>query len=488
MRSAKKRVKWAVVCVVVSCVAGVYADPGALSSEMIESIQSSFQMDAHTRAMYNAITSTDVTKVALNRDILRAHNDLYTNKIDVKGVTNQKSSGRCWLFAGLNTIRHRVRSREGLKNLEFSQIYLTFWDKFEKSNTFLERMITFRDRDLMDRELVIALKSPCDDGGYWENVVDLVNKYGLVPKEVYPETNSSEATRSMNGILEQLLRANAVKLRKMNAEGASLRQMRQEKTKMLADVYRVLAMNLGEPPSEFVWRYEPGSGKKEDEKSDDAEDDDKSKDKKIKENKQDIAELSMTPREFFQKFAAVDMGDWVNIFNDTTHPYGKRYTIAMSRNIREGRDITYLNVDIDTLKAIAIASITDNTPLMFACNVSVDQSSELGIMAAGLYDYDSVYGIDMAMSKQERALYRHGVRNHGMVLVGVDLDGDRAVKWRVENSWGAERGKGGYWAMYDDWFDLHVYNIIVRKEYVPKKVLDILKQKPIALPAWDPML
>ncbi len=196
----------------------------------------------------------------------------------------------------------------------------------------------------------------------------------------------------------------------------------------------------------------------------------------------------MTPQKFFRKFVAVDTSEWVNIFNDTTHEYGKRYTIAMSRNIWEGDDITYVNVDIDTLKKIAIKSIVDDTPVMFACDVGVDQSGELGMMAAGLYDYNSIYGIDMAMSKSERALYRNSTRNHGMVLVGVDLDGDNAVKWRVENSWGTDKGKGGYWAMYDDWFDLHVYNVIVRKEYVPKKVLEILKQKPIALPAWDPML
>jgi len=474
-----------VVFVVMLSAACVYADGGGLSKETIRKIQSLFQMDTHTRAMYNAITNTDITRLALNRDIVRAHNDLYTNKIDVKGVTNQRSSGRCWLFSGLNTIRHKVRKNKELKNLEFSQIYLTFWDKLEKSNTFLERIIEFRDRDLMDRELVIALKMPCSDGGYWENVADLVNKYGLVPKDVYPETNSSNSTRSMNRILEQLLRADAVKLRKMHSEGAGVRQLRKEKEKMLADVYRVLAINMGEPPSRFVWRYEPGKDK--DDKDDDDKGDDED-DKKDEDNRQKIAELAMTPKEFFRKFVNIDTDDWVNIFNDTTHEYGKRYTIAMSRNIWEGHDINYINVDIDTLKKIAIRSILDDTPVMFACNVSVDQSSDLGIMAAGLYDYNSIYGIDMSMSKAERALYRNGTRNHGMVLVGVDLDGDNPVKWRVENSWGADKGKGGYWAMYDDWFDLHVYNIIVRKEYVPKKVLEILEQKPIALPAWDPML
>lgn len=486
MKRVMRRVRWVMVLAAVLYGGQVFADAGSLTKKTIRDLQASFQMDPHARAMYNAISNTDIRNLALNRDIIRAHDDLYTHKIDVKGVTNQKSSGRCWLFAGLNTIRHGVRKDKDLKNLEFSQIYLTFWDKLEKSNTFLERMIQLRDRDLMDREVVMALQMPVEDGGYWENVADLVNKYGLVPKEVYPETNSSEATRSMNAVLEQLLRADAVKLRRFAAQGATVGQLRREKEKMLADVYRVLAINLGEPPTEFVWRYEPGKGK--DEQKDDGRNGDKDGDKARGDNEQDIEELAMTPLEFFREFVGVNTDDYVNIFNDTTHEYGKRYTIAMSRNIWNGHDITYINVDIDTLKKIAIKSIVDDTPVMFACNVSVDQSSELGIMAPGLYDYDSIYGIDMAMSKAERALFRQGTRNHGMVLVGVDLRDGKPVKWRVENSWGPDRGKGGYWAMYDNWFDLHVYNIIVRKEYVPKEVLKILKQKPIQLPPWDPML
>ncbi len=470
------------VCSRVAC-----ADGGGLGPETIEALQSSFEMDAHTRAMYNAITNAHITDLALNRDLLRQHNDLYSHKIDVKGVTNQRSSGRCWLFAGLNQIRHGVRKRQGLKDLEFSQVYLTFWDKLEKSNTFLEHVIRLRNRDLMNRELVMVLKDPCPDGGYWENVVDLVNKYGLVPKDVYPETNSSNATRSMNGVLAQLLRAHAVRLRKMSEDGANLRQLRERKEEMLQDVYRILAINLGEPPTQFTWRYEPGkSDKKENENDGDGAEDGESDDGP--DTQQDIEECVMTPRRFFREFVAVDLSQWVNLFNDPTHPVGRHYTIRMSRNVADGQDIHYANIAMDTLKEIAIRSLLDGTPVMFACNVSVDQSSELGIMADGLYDYDSIYGIDMRMSKAELALYRNGTRNHGMVFVGVDLHEGRPVKWRVENSWGTDRGKGGYWALYDDWFDQHVYNIIVLKRYVPEDVLQVFEQKPEVLPPWDPML
>jgi len=483
--------------------AGVRAEEPGLPRGVIERLQSSFVMDGHTRAMYNALTNTDVGTLALNREVIRNHNELYTHKVDTKGITNQRSSGRCWLFAGLNTIRDQVRKEHGLKALEFSQIYLTFWDKLEKANRFLEFMIELRERDLMDREVVMLLKDPCPDGGYWENVVDLVTKYGVIPKEVWPETNSSNATGSMNRVLAQLLRADAVKLRRMHAEGASERQLRERKEQMLADVYRVLAMNLGTPPERFTWRHEPGKtedgaevrkddddeGHDEEGDDDDADDAGEDDDDEACEAKtaQPIETLTMTPREFFEEFVDVDMTDWVNLFNDTTHSFGRHYTIRMTSNMADGQDIHYANIDIETLKAIAIRSLKDDMPVMFACNVSVDQNSGLGIMADGLYDYDSIYGIDMRMSKAELALYRNGTRNHGMVLVGVDLPEGRPVKWLVENSWGTARGKGGYWHMYDDWFDLHVYNIVVHKEYVPEKVLRIFKQKPRVLPPWDPM-
>jgi bleomycin hydrolase len=219
------------------------AEDGSLSPELIDEIRSSFEMDPHTRAMYNAITNKDIKDLALNREIVRSHDKLFSHKIDVKGITNQKSSGRCWLFAGLNNIRHHVIKKHELGKFEFSQIYLTFWDKLEKANTFLEYIIEFRDRDILDRELEFALKMPCGDGGFWENVVDLVNKYGVVPKDAYAETNSSNSTGSMNRILSKKLRADAVKLRKMHQQGKPLEQLRIEKEKMLAEVYKILVIN-----------------------------------------------------------------------------------------------------------------------------------------------------------------------------------------------------------------------------------------------------
>jgi bleomycin hydrolase len=527
---------------VVAAVSPLFAGDGALSSGVIEEIQSTFKMDAHSRAIYNSITNKDIRDLALNREIVRNHDKLFSHKVDVKGITNQKSSGRCWLFAGLNSLRYAVIEKHKLDDFEFSQIYFTFWDKLEKSNTFLEYIIDFRERDLLDREMEFILKLPCGDGGFWESVVDLIEKYGAVPKDVMPETSSSNKTRSMNAVLNQKLRADAVKLRKMHSRGKSVKQLRKEKEKMLAEVYRILALNLGEPPTEFTWRYEDknadddaddedddadedddddadgdedadedhdddadgdedadedhdddadGDEDADDDHDDDADgdDDDADEDKdKDKDKEPVIRRISTTPQCFWEEFVGIDLDEYVNIFNDTTHDYGKHYRVKMSRNLYDGHDIHYVNIDIEMLREIAIKVVLDDTPLMFACDVSDDQNSNIGIMAIDLYDYDSIYGIDMDMSKAERALYRNSVRNHGMVLVGIDIQDDKPVKWRVENSWGSDKGQKGYWTLYDSWFDLHVYNIIVKKKYVPQEILEIYEQPAIVLPAWDPMM
>ena len=482
------------------------ADNTALTEDIISQIRSSFEMDPHNRAVYNAVTNKDIKDLALNRQIVKNHDKLYSKKIDVKGITNQKSSGRCWLFAGLNHIRYHVIKKHELKKFEFSQIYLTFWDKLEKANTFLEYIIEFRDRNINDRRLEFALKHPYPDGGYWENVVDLINKYGVIPKDAMPETNSSNSTGSMNRFLNTKLRADAVKLRKMHQEGSSLQQLRTEKENMLAEVYQILAINLGQPPKEFTWRYEDKKKKdKDSEKDDDADDeDDDDDDNADDENQEDeededgdedddedesnITVITTTPKCFWEEFVEIDLSEWVNIFNDTIHDYGNHYQIQMSRNIHEGSNINYVNIDIEMLKEIAQKSLLDDTPVMFAADVSYDQSSDLGIMALGLYDYDPIYGIDTNMTKPQRALFRSSVRNHGMVFTGIDIQNEIPVKWRVENSWGSDRGDSGYWAMYDSWFDMHVYNIIVKKQYVPEEILEMFQKPPIVLPPWDPML
>ena len=437
------------------------ADAGGLTDKTIDKIRSSFKMDSHNRAMYNAITNSDISSLALNRDVLRQHNEIFSHKIEAKGITNQKSSGRCWLFAGLNVMRPAVIEKHNLKSFEFSQNYLAFWDKLEKANSFLEHMIAFRDRDVLDREMEFLLRKPIPDGGYWENVVNLVDKYGVVPKEIMPETNSSGNTGLMNALISRKLRADAVKLRQMHEENKPVKKLRAKKAKMLAEVYKMLVMNLGEPPREFQWRFEDANS--------------------IVSNLK-----TYTPKSFYDDFVGVDLHQYVDIFNDPSKPYGKHYQIALTRNLYDGDDAHFANVEMQTLKAIAVKAVLADEALWFSCDVGKDQSREHGIMAMELFDYDSIYGTKMAMTKAQRSLFRESVPNHAMVLIGVDMQSEKPFKWLVENSWGDDKGSKGRWALYDSWFDTNVYSIIVKKEYVPNNVLKIFEQPAIKRPVWDP--
>lgn len=452
---------WVLVSVVMVMGVCAFGAEGGLSGDVIEEIRGSFEMDAHTRAMYNSITNNDISSLALNRDILREHNELFSHKIKTKGITNQKSSGRCWLFAGLNVLRQAAIEKHKLKEFELSQNYLMFWDKLEKANCFLENIIEFRKRDMMDREMEFILRNPVPDGGYWENVVNLVEKYGVVPSGIMPETNSSGNTGLMNALIGRKLRADAVKLREMAEEKKSVKKLRAEKTKMLGEVYKMLAMNLGEPVKEFEWRFEDANSI--------------------------VSDVNTyTPKEFFEQFVGVDMREYVDVFNDPSKEYGRHYSIDLTRNIRDGEDNHFANVKVEVLKEIASKAVLDDEPVWFGCDVGKDQSKEHGIMAMGMFDYDSIYGTDMSMSKAERSLFRESVPNHAMVFVGVDMRDDKPAKWLVENSWGEDKGSEGLWTLYDTWFDTNVYSVIVKKKYVPEEVLKIFEQPAEKRPPWDP--
>jgi len=455
--------------------AGAFASNNKeLSGEVIKNIRSDFRMNTQTRAMYNAISNTDIKSLALNRDLLRDHNEFYSNKIKIKTVTNQRSSGRCWLFATLNILRPQIIEKNKLDDFQFSHIYLSFWDKMEKANTFYERIIRFRQRKLMDREVVSILRNPISDGGYWENGKDLIAKYGVVPNEVMPETNSSNSTKVMNKILERKLRVDATKLRKMAERGMPVGKLRKAKERMLGEVYRILVMNLGQPPVKFDWRYQRKA------KKDDAKKDEGHKDKSI-------VIKDYTPKQFYDEFVGLDLDEYVDLANAAPHKLSKLYQVSLTRNIIAGHDLGFANVSMEAMKSIAIKSIKDGSVVWFSADVGVNQNSTKGIMADSLYDYETLFGINLKMSRAELALYRQSAPTHAMSLTGVDIQDDKPVKWLVENSWGKDRGNKGFWTMYDDWFDTNVFSVIVKKKYVPKNVLEIFEQDPIILPVWDPI-
>lgn len=469
----------------------VVAQDRPLSAEMVEKIRADFKTDAHTRAMRNALTSTGIKDIAQNRQIVSKHEEKFSHKIETKGISNQKSSGRCWMFAGFNTIKPVILNKLDLDDFEFSHIYLQFWDKMEKANSFLEYMIKYRERDLMNRNVVFLLKQPAPDGGYWENFADLAEKYGVIPKEAMAESASSENTRMMNRALARILRKHAAELREIYKETGSVKKMRKAKPKMLAEVYRVLVMNLGEPPTQFTWRHELKDKDSEDDKADEPEDSaEEKKDKKGDdyEVEQKWSELrTFTPKSFYDEFIGIDLSRYVNIANDPIRPRGGHYEIDMTKNLYDGHNARYASVDVATLREVVLKMLLDDRAVWFAADVSPDQDSKKGIMARDLYDYESVYAVEMDLNKTERLLLRDSTINHGMAFIGVDLRGGRPVKWLVENSWGSERGSKGLWTMYDGWFEDNVYSVIAHKDYVPEEVLQIFDKPVKTLPVWDPM-
>ncbi|MBN2022281.1 MAG: C1 family peptidase [Pirellulales bacterium] len=438
------------------------ADEGGLTPKVRKGLEASLRMDPATKALRNAIVANDAKAMALNREIVEKHNNLYSHKLDVKGITNQQASGRCWLFASLNVLRPAVIKKHNLDNFEFSQSYLSFWDKLEKANCFLEDMIALADKEPFDREVDYWMKDPITDGGWWQFTVALIEKYGVVPQAVMPETLPSSNTTVMNDVLMRRLRVGAAELRRMHGEKKSLADMRKAKDKILADVYRILVMNFGQPPAEFTYRWAD-------------------KDKKLSETKK------YTPQSFYKEWVDVDLSQYVDLNDDPTNPYNKHYRLRRIRDIVGAPELHYVNVPGDVIKKIALKALLDDVPVLFSADARTDMDRAQGIMETNLYDYGSMYGMKLALSKRDGLITRDGAANHAMLLVGVDVREDKPVKWLVENSWGKDRGDGGYWAMYDKWFDEHVYGITIKKAYVPNKLLKLFKEPAVELPPWAPM-
>jgi bleomycin hydrolase len=439
----------------------VAGDGTSLTKSVIEELEASFALDEGNRALVNAVTNSDIRELAYNRELYIVHDDLFSNKIETKGITDQESSGRCWIFAGFNIMRPTVMERFNIDGFEFSENHLFFWDKLEKANMFLEAVIETREADIDDRELQTLLKDPVPDGGWWSYVVELIEKYGAVPKGVMPETKNSSNTRYMNSLLNSMARSYAVELRDMAANGSGEEALRDRKMEMMKGFYRVLALHLGVPPQEFTWRYED-------------------KDKKIH-------EAQYTPESFYRKAVDVDLRDYVTLFDHAAHPYDKYYRIKYCRNMPDRSDMAFVNIEAGRLKEFTLKSVMAGEPVWFAADVGKENDFKNGIMAVGMYDYAALMGVGADLTKADRILYGESTPNHAMAFIGVDMKDDKPVKWLVENSWGTDRGNKGLWSMYNCWFDEYVYTVIIHKRHLPKEVLALLDTKPEILAAWDPM-
>ena len=441
----------------------VQAQQGGISNEMLKQIQSSYKNTSADKAIRNAIGGTDIRKLSLNQENQQGLDTDFSIKVESKGITDQQSSGRCWLFTGLNVMRAKAIARYNLPSLEFSQAYSFFWDQLEKSNLFLQGVIDTAKEPMSNQTVEWLFKHPLSDGGTFTGVADIVSKYGLVPKEVMPETYSSEHTSQMSSLIGLKLKEYGLELRESVQKGMDVKKIEARKTEMLETVYRILVLNLGVPPTEFDYVR-----------------------KDVKGNP--VETEHHTPMSFLEKYGDKNLlTNYVMVMNDPSREYYKCYEIDFDRHRYDGKNWTYVNLPVEEIKEMAIASLKDSTRMYFPSDVT-QLDSKRGLLDVNNYDFGSLLGTTFGMDKKQRIQTFASMSAHAMTLMAVDLDENgKPKKWMVENSWGAQSGYKGHLIMTDEWFNEYMFRLVLETKYVPKKVLDIFKQKPVRLPAWDPM-
>ncbi len=434
---------------------------GGISPEMLRQIKQAYQGTPADKAIRNAIANNNINKLAVNLESLNNLDTHFSHKVESKGISDQQSSGRCWLFTGLNVLRAKAIAKYDMGEFQFSQNYSFFWDQLEKANLFLQGIIDTRQKPMDDKMVEWLFKHPIGDGGQFTGVSDLLTKYGVVPADVMVETYSSNNTARMGNLIGLKLKEFGLQLRE-NPQ-ASAAELEKKKTEMLGTIYRMLVLNLGEPPTKFTWTRKDAKGNP-------------------------VETKEYTPLSFFDEYVGDDLrNNYVMLMNDPSRAYYKLYEIDFDRHSYDGKNWTYVNLPIDDIKQMAIASIKDSTMLYFSCDVGKFFNREQGVLDVNYLDYGSLLGTTFGMDKKQRIQTFSSGSSHAMTLMAVDLDENgKPKKWMVENSWGPG-ANSGHVIMTDEWFDEYMFRLVVNKKYITEKVKEVLKQKPTRLPAWDPM-
>jgi len=435
-----------------------------LTIERLAALDEGFRTDPMARLVQNAVTQTTADDVALNREVVSGTDTTFSTLLDDWKVTNQKKSGRCWMFAALNLLRVGAMKAMNLKDFEFSQNYTLFWDKFERSNYFLEEILATRDRHVDDRLVAFLLGEPLSDGGQWNMAVNIIKKHGLVPKSVMPETESSSNTRRMNTMLVYKLREGARDLRAAGQDGADIDALREQKHQVLEDIWRILCIHLGSPPADFDWQWND-------------------KDKVFHRDGR------LTPQQFAERYVDIPLDDYVCLVHDPRpeNPRGHTYTVQSLGNVVGGKPVVYLNVEIDFMKDVTRRLLEGGTPVWFGCDVGKQMRSDQGLWDSKVLDFESLYQTKFGLDKAARLHHHETLMTHAMLFTGVDIVDGQPRRWRVENSWGEDRGLKGFFTMNDSWFDEYMFEIAAPKDMLPKELLAAFNDTPKVLPAWDPM-
>ncbi|HEL0020125.1 TPA: aminopeptidase C [Streptococcus equi subsp. zooepidemicus] len=436
-----------------------------LTETFTEQLYANYEANAKYLALENAITHNGLLKSLETRQSEIDNDFVFSIDLTKDKVSNQKASGRCWMFAALNTFRHKLISEFKLEDFELSQAHTFFWDKYEKSNWFMEQVIATADQALTSRRVKFLLDVPQQDGGQWDMVVALFEKYGVVPKSVYPESVSSSNSRELNQYLNKLLRQDAQILRDVISTGADHQAVQAKKEELLQEIFNFLAMNLGLPPRQFDFAY------------------------RDKDNHYH-ADKGITPQAFYEKYVGLKLSDYVSVINAPTvdKPYGKSYTVDMLGNVVGSPEVRYLNLDMERFKELAIKQMQAGESVWFGSDVGQVSDRQKGILALNTYDFQAGMDIQLSQDKAGRLDYSESLMTHAMVLTGVDLDDTgKPIKWKVENSWGDKVGDKGYFVASDAWMDEYTYQIVVRKDLLTADELAAYEAEPQVLAPWDPM-
>ncbi len=436
-----------------------------ITLEQLEAYEKAFDGDLAKQVAMRAVTNCGVVKAATNNEIFRQDRHQFSISLEQGKITNQKQSGRCWMFAALNTMRFAVMKKLNLDTFELSQNYTLFYDKLEKSNYFLESILDTMNEPTNGRVIAHLLTAPLNDGGQWDMFCNLIEKYGVVPKDAMPETACSSATREITSYMTRKLREFACVLRSGYQAGKTVEELRSEKDAMMQTIYNMLCVALGKPPKTFTLEV-------------------RDKEKKF------IRDENLTGTEFFKKYIGWELSDYVSLINAPTadKPYHKTYTVKLLGNVVEGRPVKYLNLPVEDLKKAAIAQMKDGQPVWFGCDVGKCSLREGGVMDLDAIKAEELFGTKFSMDKAQRLDYGESLMTHAMVFQGVDLDENgQPLRWRVENSWGKDAGEDGYYVMSDAWFSEYTYQVVVNKKYLTAEQAAELSQEPIELEPWDPM-
>ena len=438
-----------------------------ISQDLINRFKQEYDDRNESKVLERTVTKNGILNSSRDLAADIESTPVFSIDLSTGDVANQKQSGRCWMFAALNTMRHGMKNKFNLAgNFELSQNYTFFWDKFEKSNWFYENIIKTASLPTDDRKVAFLLNEPQGDGGQWDMLVAIIEKYGVVPQSVYPETYSSSASREFDTLLNEKLRKDAITLRELvNSNEVSDEQVQERKQKMLSEVYRMACYSFGEPPVKFDWEYRD-------------------------EDKAYHRYENLTPKSFYEKFVGWNLADYVSIINAPTDdkPFNQTYTVEMLGNVVNGRQVKHLNLNMHDFKQAAIKQLKSGESVWFGCDVNQHSEARTkGLLDLRAFAEDELFDIDISMSKAQRLDYKESQMTHAMVITGVDLVDGEPRKWKVENSWGKKVGEKGYMVMSDEWMDEYCYQVVVQKQFLTKEQQADQAKEPIVLKPWDPM-